>query len=128
MNLDSVKVLCWKCRGAGNQNFSRNLHDLLHVRKPQILAILEPRISGRVAEKVCIKIGWENWYRVEADCFSGGLWIFWRTGLGDVKIIHEHHQFIHLSVSSSFIPMWFLTVVYASPNSSQRQILWRDIR
>lgn len=66
MEFNSLTLLSWNCCGAGNQQFLRNLRDLINIHDPDILAILEPRVSGRVADEVCKKINWENWYRVEA--------------------------------------------------------------
>lgn len=126
MALDPIKVLSWKCRGAGNRNFLKNLKDLISVHRLAILAILEPRISGCVAYRVFSTIGWESWYRVEAEGFSGVIWAFWRQEM-DVRIIHEHHQFVHLMISSRLGPTWYLTVVYASPTLSIQSYLWEDL-
>lgn len=128
MSLDPIKILSWNCRGAGNRNFLMSLKDLISVHRPEIVAILEPRISGRVADGVCSNIGWEHWYRVEAQGFSGGIWLFWWQEKLEVKIIHEHHQFVHLRVSSRLGASWYLTVVYASPTPSIRRYLWEDLR
>lgn len=70
MELEPVKILSWNCRGAGNRWFIRNLNDLLDVHWPDILALLEPRISGRAADYICTTIGWKHWYRVEAAGIS----------------------------------------------------------
>lgn len=78
MELNQITILSLNCRGAGNQQFLRNLRDLIKVHDPKIMAILEPRISGQVADEVCRKINWENWYHVEATGFNGGVWVLWR--------------------------------------------------
>lgn len=128
MDLMPFKFLVWNCRGAGNRSFLRHLKDLLATHRPQIFALLEPRVSGSVADHVCRSIGWENWYRVEADGFSGGIWIFWRDDNVAVKVVHDHHQFVHLQLSTRVGWMWFLTIVYASPNRLIRSVLWEDLR
>lgn len=60
MGLSSINVLSWNCRGASNQHFLRNLKDIIKLHNPTILAILEPKVSGRVANQVCNRIGWQN--------------------------------------------------------------------
>lgn len=67
------------CRGAGNDNFLRNLRDLKFIHRPAIIAILEPRVSGAVADRQCKLMGMKRWYRVEANGFSRGIWILWEA-------------------------------------------------
>lgn len=97
--------LSWNCRRAGNRRFIRNLKDLLDDYRPNVLALLEPRISGRAADWICSTIGWRHWYCVEADGFSRGIWIFWRDELMEINAVHEHRQFVHLQVSLKMGPV-----------------------
>lgn len=125
---DLIKVLSWNCRGASNPTFMRNLRDLIAIHKPTILALLETRVSGPVADRVCQQIGWGSWYRVEAAGFSGGIWIFWKEEVVDVKVIHGQSQFVHLSIRTKDGDTWFLSVVYANPKPVERRLLWDEIR
>lgn len=52
-----------------------------------------------MANKVCENIGKKNWIRVEADGFSGGIWILWDGDLIDPSVIHAHKQFVNLSLT-----------------------------
>lgn len=128
MVLESTNFLVWNCRGAGNRGFPRHLKDLIDTHQPQILALLEPWASGIVADQVCSRIGWRRWYRVEANGFSWGIWIFWREERLEIKILHEHHQFVHLQITENRDAVWYATVVYASPNPTVRRQLWTDLR
>lgn len=51
---------------------------MISQHQPDILALIEPKVSGANADEICMKIGFENWIRVEAVGFSGGIWIFWK--------------------------------------------------
>lgn len=73
MNVGRRSVLCWNCRGAGSKSFLRNLRELLFIHKPDVVALLEPRVSGVGADRICKLIGRENWVRAEANGFSGGI-------------------------------------------------------
>lgn len=55
----NFSLLCWNCRGAGSMSFLRNVKDLIKRHKPEILALLEPRIGGETAKSVSKK----NWER-----------------------------------------------------------------
>lgn len=45
-------VLSWSVRGVGDKTFPSLIRDLVQRHKVQMLAILEPRISGVRAERV----------------------------------------------------------------------------
>ncbi|KAK8682648.1 hypothetical protein V6N13_055032 [Hibiscus sabdariffa] len=66
---------------------------------PQIVELVEPRISGHVGDNVIAKLGFHNTYRIETNGFSRGLWLLWDDSIK-------------------------LTVVYASPSISCRKHLW----
>lgn len=104
----------------------RVLKDLLSVHKPKILGLLEPRVSGEHADTICKKIKFENWVRVEAVGFSGGIWVFW-TNDCEVEIFYTHPQFIVLKLKCSSDESWFLAVVYGNPNVGLRQKLWHAL-
>ncbi|KAL4272914.1 hypothetical protein GQ457_13G010250 [Hibiscus cannabinus] len=44
-----------------------------------IVAVMEPRISGRTADNFIKRSSFEFSYRVEAHGFSGGIWVLWRN-------------------------------------------------
>ncbi|XP_038687586.1 uncharacterized protein LOC119986972 [Tripterygium wilfordii] len=111
---------------AASREFSRALKDLLRVHKPGILGLLETRVSGCHADQLCKQWCFDNWVRVEAAGFSGGIWVFWRDYY-QVEVIKTHPQFLHLSVKNGNSHPWLLSVVYGSPDSSLRKLLWRDL-
>lgn len=50
-------ILCWSCRGAGSNEFACELKEIMKEQKPLITNLLEPRISGGVADGVCKRLG-----------------------------------------------------------------------
>ena len=71
-----MQALVWNCNGAAWKNFLHNVKETINIRKPDILSLVETRISKVQADKVCNKLGFEFWIRVEAFGFSGGIWLF----------------------------------------------------
>lgn len=57
---------------------------------------------------------------MEAEGFSGGLWVFSHKGRIDVNIIKDHSQYIHIRVSRNDGPCWLLTIVYATLDEDLR--------
>jgi len=76
---NNISLMIWNVQGAGNTSFLNTLKELIHKYDPKIVALVETKINGRQAEEVCTKIGFEGQFRVEAQGFSGGTWIFWRA-------------------------------------------------
>lgn len=58
---------------------------------------------------------------------SGGLWLMWRSGLGEVEIVESAKQFIHVKVVNEG-DVLNLIAVYAAPLASRRSGLWGQPR
>lgn len=59
--LEEEKVVCWNCQGARSGQFMRELKELVREYKPVITILLEPKISGKVADETCRRIGKSHW-------------------------------------------------------------------
>lgn len=122
-----TSFFCWNCREAGNSSFLRNAKELMKLYRPKILAVLEPRISGNTAQKVCKKLGRKNWCLVEAEGFSKEIWVLWDGDDIEVSLILVHKQFIHLAINRGKENECQLSIVYASPRPSERIELWEEL-
>lgn len=69
-------ILMWNCQGVGNPKFHIFLKEYLRDFDPDVVVLVETRISGIKAEKVIRNIGWLKSHRVEARGFSGRIWIY----------------------------------------------------
>lgn len=47
LSMDSFNLLIWNCRGAGIDNFKRNFKDLIRSHNPEIVGLLETKVSFR---------------------------------------------------------------------------------
>ncbi|XVF57141.1 hypothetical protein PTKIN_Ptkin06aG0180000 [Pterospermum kingtungense] len=99
MEEDHVQIL--NCDSGGNEGlrtgpasreFARVMKDMLRRYKPVLVGLLEPKISGSHADEICCNFGFDQWLRVEAVGYSGGIWILWKDEI-DVEIISTHPQF-----------------------------------
>ncbi|KAL4333466.1 hypothetical protein GQ457_07G012960 [Hibiscus cannabinus] len=107
--------------------FKRSFKLLMRKQKPDIVVIMEPRISGSEADKFIHRSRFEFSYRVEARGFSGGIWLLWRDTIS-VQVLAVSNQYIHALCSlggggGSF----FGTFVYASPDALRRRSLWEHL-
>ena len=61
-----ANIITWNAQRAGSQDFLRVLKELILLYDLKILALFETKISGRQAEDVCNKIGFNGRVRVDA--------------------------------------------------------------
>ncbi|XP_061998979.1 uncharacterized protein LOC133716290 [Rosa rugosa] len=119
-----LKVLFWNARGAGSENFRSAIADLVNLHSVDILAICEPRVQFSRAKDALRKIGFSDYRIVEANGFSGGIWLLWNSFKVHVDFIDKSAQSVSVKISIPGKPIWMLTVIYASPTNSVRAALW----
>ncbi|XP_028754199.1 uncharacterized protein LOC114713696 [Neltuma alba] len=120
-------IFVWNCQGAASNSFHRVLKSLLRGYTPDIVVLVEPRISGVKADRVIKKIGYPYSHHVEADGYSGGIWLMWNSRV-QVRVLANHKQFIHTTIqNSSGDSKALFTAVYGSPCPSLRSELWEEL-
>lgn len=118
--------MSWNCHGVASKEFQRVPRNFVQVHQPNLVALLEPRISGGQANKACVQTGFDNWVRIEAIGFSAGICVLWKDGI-HVTVLATHPQFLLLRVSDGISDPWCLYVVYGSPDFGLHKQLWEDL-
>ncbi|KAH1131349.1 hypothetical protein J1N35_002727 [Gossypium stocksii] len=122
-----ISIFSWNCQGCANEKFPRSFREYIREHKPNIVSLLEPRVSGRKADEVIAKIGLQYSHRVEARGFSGRIWLSWNSSL-NLEILINHPQFILTRVSYGVPTQTILIIfVYRSPNRTKRTFLWEAL-
>ncbi|XP_019172990.1 PREDICTED: uncharacterized protein LOC109168419 [Ipomoea nil] len=121
-----MNIVSWNCQGAASSGFRRALHMLVRKHEVDVVGLLEPRISGNSADKACKSFGFENWIRVEAVGFSGGIWILWNDGVR-VEIVATNPQYILTRIGKNNKNFGIVSFVYGSPSSCYRKKLWEGL-
>ncbi|XP_021761807.1 uncharacterized protein LOC110726644 [Chenopodium quinoa] len=85
-------------------------------------------MGGAQAEKIASMVGYSGHSRVDVVGFTGGIWVYWRPDVVTVNPIHKHKQYITMDISRQGVVPWYFTAVYASPDPSQRQELWQELK
>ncbi|GMI90163.1 hypothetical protein HRI_002685600 [Hibiscus trionum] len=101
---------------------------MVQIQKPDIVAVVEPRISGVTTDNFIQRSGFDSSYRVEASGFSGRIWVLWKPSVRlDILVVSS--QFVH-GWCPDFLgrKIFFITFIYASPNHSKRSALWDQMR
>lgn len=122
-----MKIFIWNCQGAASKKFLRAALMFINQHKPNIFCLLEPKVFGIGADEIYMKLKYNNWIRVEAVGFSGGIWIFWNDEI-HVRVECTHPQAILIEVEDCRNCIWHFAAVYASPTPLLRQKLWRMLK
>ncbi|TYI87927.1 hypothetical protein E1A91_D04G170700v1 [Gossypium mustelinum] len=113
-------IVVWNCQGAGYPKFHKFLKEYLRDFYPNVVLLVETRVSGFKAKCVIKKIGLPNSHKVEASGFFGRVWILWKD-IVNVIVEVNNFQFVHLKVKFS---MALFTGIYRSPWWVLRKDLW----
>lgn len=122
-----IKIMMWNVQGAGSQAFLTMLREVVRINKPTIMALVETHISGETAQKVCDRIGFSGQFRVDAQGFRGGIWLFWRKELITVNVLDAHTQHVTVEISKRGETPWIFSAIYASPDSTLKRELWEAL-
>ncbi|KAL4290191.1 hypothetical protein GQ457_14G018230 [Hibiscus cannabinus] len=113
--------------GAASPTFRKYFNAFRREHTPKVVGLFEPRMSGRQANRVITKLGFSHSFRVEAQGFSGGIWLLWDLDV-ELEILHLSNQFVNGRVRWKSRMSWIhFTIVYASPSSTRRRALWTQL-
>lgn len=70
-----MSIIIWNVNGAASWDFMRTVKGIIRTQNPDILELLETRVSGIKANFIYMKLGFTEWIRVEALGYSGGIWL-----------------------------------------------------
>ncbi|KAI9079330.1 hypothetical protein K1719_038731 [Acacia pycnantha] len=123
MGMSMAEVLVWNSRGAASKGFAVVLKELRCRYKVDLVVIVEPRVSRNPATRIIKNWGFKHSIRVEAEGFSGGIWLLWSLEELRVEVLVRNDQFIHCRLSLEGRETLF-TAVYASPSEQRRLVTW----
>ncbi|KAI7991201.1 hypothetical protein LOK49_LG12G00888 [Camellia lanceoleosa] len=125
--MNSMKILIWNCRGAGNNTFKRNLRELLNIHKPEILVLMETKVPFSSLGNFFNNLGFSASTVVDPVGRMGGIWMLWDTAHVNVRTSSVSNQFIQATIHREDYEEWIFSAVYASPNPANRETLWEDL-
>ncbi|KAL2898046.1 putative RNA-directed DNA polymerase from transposon X-element [Bienertia sinuspersici] len=127
-NYSPVSCMVWNVQGTGDRAFLAVLKEIIRTHQPNVLALVETHMGGDHAVRMASILGYNGHVRVDAQGFSGGIWVYWNKNIVTVEPIRQHEQYIIMEIARVGEIPWYFTAVYASPNPSKRQELWRDLK
>lgn len=64
--IEEEMIVYWNCRGTASKEFACEMKEIMREYRPMIVILVEPRVSGEVADRVCKSLGKKRWIRSEA--------------------------------------------------------------
>ncbi|XVF06483.1 hypothetical protein REPUB_Repub06bG0052200 [Reevesia pubescens] len=119
-----MSVIFWNYRGAGGSDFMSHAKELIRLHKLDMFIVAEPRISGLATDKMIRKLHFDNYSKIDAQGFSSGIWILWRSSIETVQVLDKFGQGLSILINNGHGIKWVLTAIYASPTSLIRERLW----
>ncbi|XP_012845938.1 PREDICTED: uncharacterized protein LOC105965938 [Erythranthe guttata] len=116
-----MSVLIWNIRGAGNPKSLLYLLKIITQRKPQIVAILEPKQQVNKITKIAQQTGYKNY--THGNPLNPYIWVFWRDEV-NWQTLEIHPQCLTAEVVIPNIFSGKMTFVYAKCNRQERLPLW----
>lgn len=113
---------------AADKGFVASMKNLCKEFEPDVVALLEPRVSGNKARRIVKNLGFGHYEMVDARGFAGGIWLMWKDEGLDFKIIEKHEQYVHVCFSPGTEEEWFFMVMYACPREAGRIVLWENMK
>ncbi|XP_021623881.1 uncharacterized protein LOC110623265 [Manihot esculenta] len=113
--------------GCGHPRFDKHIKEYSSEYNPDIVALLETRISSNNANVVISKLNFNRSHRIEARGFAGGIWICWNDAV-QLEVLQNHFQFVHCRVKKGPVADWaYISFVYGSPQRGSRKFLWEEL-
>lgn len=120
-----MKIMLWKCWGAHNQEFRRNLRFLLTWNNPSIMCLTETKMADH--SELLMEFNYTDLIQVATQGQSEGIVIPWRAHELVINTVAITSQEIHTSVKLNKSPSWLLSLVYGSNNFTDRRIIWNNL-
>lgn len=90
-----INIMSWNCRGARARYFPRLIRELKANYNIHILFIVEPRVSRKKVDNIIKNLGFNSNHRVEAEGYSGGIWLLWDDRHVKINVISTSNQCVH---------------------------------
>lgn len=116
-----MKILVWNCRGLASPRAVRSLKDVLSSCKPDIVGLIETKLSSRRCKDLRCKIGYYGCLPVGCRGKSGGLAVLWKE---EVIIDIKNYSNYHIDMTVNFSIPFRFTLFYGQPNSNKRIQSW----
>ncbi|XP_026455082.1 uncharacterized protein LOC113356225 [Papaver somniferum] len=119
-----MRVVFWNINGIVRDEAQGRLRELVKEFKPDIIGIVEPRVSvtSRSVRRFSIQGVNNSIIHNSTNSRIGNLWVMWSLNIADPVVLNCSHQAITISVNGVHI-----SIVHASSDQVTRRALWNQL-
>ncbi|XP_075645819.1 uncharacterized protein LOC142616982 [Castanea sativa] len=89
---------------------------------------METRVGGDRVREITDRLPFDGAVHMDIIGYAGRLWLLWNSDRVEITPLMSTEQEIHVMVKVRNSKLdWLFTVVYASPRSAERNILWNNL-
>ena len=122
----NMTMMYWNARGLARSSFKPNLLHLIAHNKPDILVLVETKVSRSHTADIVGSLPYDSWFLVEPVGFAGGILILWDPARVSLHVINSNAQGVHALVEVN-TNNFFLSTIYANTKFRIRKNLWNDL-
>ena len=123
-----MSFLNWNYLGLGNHRTLNALKEVIMIKDPNIVFLMETKSDRDWLQKVRDRCGFKQGLIVPSVGNSGGLALFWKNEL-QVNVIKYSLSNIDVEVNSGdAIGWWHLTGFYLNPDTACREESWSRLK
>ncbi|KAK1263721.1 hypothetical protein QJS04_geneDACA009440 [Acorus gramineus] len=122
-----MDCLFWNIRGLNSKEKQLDVKKFLANTLAPIICLVETKVESLSSNKIVRNV--LPHYKVLDPSSNGRIWILWNPNQTHLSLIRHSSQFIHcLASPSDGQPPFYISVIYGANDSSERQVLWEDLR
>ncbi|XP_043814104.1 uncharacterized protein LOC122724008 [Manihot esculenta] len=122
-----MTTLSWNCRGLGNQETIRELHELVTSKRPNFIFLIETKIKKERVFKIRKELGFAGGFAVDPIGIGGGIALFWKIE-NNAQLLSFSNHHIDVEVKLDGCTGWRLTGFYGYSKTYQRRLGWNLLR
>lgn len=122
-----MSTLAWNCRGLANPCTVQVLLDLVQLKRPALVFLMETMIDKNRIEAIRAKMKYDGLFTVSGPGHGGGLALFWKqSNMVEIKSYSRNH--IDTVINMENTEQWRLTCFYGCPERMRRRESWNLLR
>jgi hypothetical protein len=123
-----MSILCWNCRGLGNQRAVRDLHQMVKEKRPSLVFLMETKLYYNKADFLRIKMNFDYMFVVDCVGRSSGLILLWNE---KINVVIQNYSRRHINaivnLGKDGLP-WKFSGFYGHPVAAKRHESWELLR
>ena len=122
-----MNLLCWNCRGLGNQPTEQELGDLIRAQDPSVVFLAKTWLDKARLEDIRIKLNFGGMIEVCRETRGGGIVIFWKKEI-DFSLGTFSPNHIDGIMNKGKEDEWRFTGFYGESETANHHLSWSCLR